>query len=271
VNRWDCSCGWVDSATVVAVCLALCACGAPRLNLPTDPGVPFPDAAALFAQISAACTGANTLTAELGLSGRAGQQKLRGRALAGFARPDAMRLEGVAPFGAPAFILASRGRTAILLLPRDDRVLRGAQAEEILGALTGIALAPADLHAILTGCVVPSPKPLEGRLHGNTWASIPLQGGAILYLQRVSGMWQLRAARRAGWEIEYDRWSGGFPRLVRFRSSGSPKIPVDLTADVAQLETNVKLDPAAFTVDVPSGASPITLDELRESGPLRGS
>ena len=263
--------GPVKSVAVVTACLALCACAAPRLNLPTDPGVPFPDAAAVYVQLSAACTGANTLTAELGLSGRAGQQKLRGRALAGFARPDAMRLEGVAPFGAPAFILASRGRTAILLLPRDDRVLRGAQAEEILGALTGIALAPADLHAILTGCVVPAPKPLEGRLHGNTWASIPLQGGAVVYLQRVGGMWQIRAARRAGWEIEYDRWSGGFPRFVRFRSAGAPNITVDLTADITQLETNAKLDPAAFTVDVPSGAAPITLDELRETGPLRGS
>ena len=112
MNRRHCSSGSVNSAAVVAGCLALCACGARRLNLPTDPGVPFPDAATVYAQLSAACTAANTLTAELGLSGRAGQQKLRGRALAGFARPDAMRLEGVAPFGAPAFILASRGRTA---------------------------------------------------------------------------------------------------------------------------------------------------------------
>jgi outer membrane lipoprotein-sorting protein len=272
VNRSNCTSRTLSVAAItIASSLALSACAARRLNLPTDPGVPFPDAAAVYAQLSAACSSANTLTAELGLSGHAGRQKLRGRALAGFARPDAMRLEGVAPFGAPAFILASRGRTAVLLLPRDDRVLRGAQAEEILGALTGIALAPADLLAILTGCVVPAPKPLEGRLHGDTWASIPLQGGATVYLQRVGGMWQVRAARRAGWEIEYDRWSGGFPRLVRFRSAGAPNITVDLTADINQLETNVKLDPKAFTVDVPSGASPITLDELRETGPLRGS
>jgi outer membrane lipoprotein-sorting protein len=259
------------AAVTIASCLALSACGARRLNLPTDPGTPFPDAAAVHAQLSAACTAANTLTAELGLSGRAGGQRLRGRALAGFARPDAMRLEALAPFGAPAFILASRGSTAILLLPRDDRVLRGAQAQEILGALTGVSLAPADLQAILTGCVVRAPKPLEGRLHGNNWASVQLDSGATVYLQRVGDMWQIRAARRAGWEIEYDRWNGGFPRLVRIRSTGSPAAVVDLTADIAQLETNVKLDPAAFTVDVPSGALPITLDELRESGPLRGA
>ena len=32
-----------------------------------------------------------------------------------------MRLEGVAPFGPPAFILAARGAMAVLLLPREDR------------------------------------------------------------------------------------------------------------------------------------------------------
>jgi hypothetical protein len=259
------------AALTLASCLVMSACGARRLALPTDPGTPFSDAATVHAQLAKPCSGANTVTAELGLSGRAGGQRLRGRALAGFARPDGMRLEALAPFGAPAFILATQGRTAILLLPRDERVLRGARAEEILGALTGVALAPADLHAILTGCVVPSPKPLDGRLHGNNWASVQLDGGATVYLQRAGEMWQIRAARRTGWEIEYDRWSGGFPRLVRIRSTGSPNAMVDVTADIAQLEANVKLDPAAFTVEVPSGASPITLDELREAGPLRGA
>ena len=127
--------------------------------------------------------GVRTLTAELALSGRAGRQKLRGRVVAGFARPSSMRLEGVAPFGPPAFILASRGDTAVLLLPRDSRVLRGAPAEDILGALTGVTLGPDDVQAILTGCVVPAPQATGGRLHGNGWASLDLAGGATLYLQ----------------------------------------------------------------------------------------
>jgi hypothetical protein len=135
------------------------------LSLPTDPGNPLPDFAQIHRQVSSACAGVRTLTAELSLSGRAGGQALRGRAIAGFERPDAMRLEGVAPFGPPAFILAARGDTATLLLPRDNRVLRAARAEDILGALTGVALAPADLQAILTGCVTSMPGALGGRLH----------------------------------------------------------------------------------------------------------
>ena len=176
-----------------------------------------------------------------------------------------MRLEGVAPFGAPAFILAARGNTATLVLPRDRHVLRGASAEEILGALTGVALAPADLQAVLAGCVTPAPRAVGGRLHQNGWASIDLDGGATLYLQRQGAAWQMRAARRAGWQIEYPAWQGMFPQAVRLRSDAGP---VDLTATLSQLETNVDVDADAFTVNVPPGTTEITLDELRAAGPL---
>ena len=219
-------------------------------------------------QLSAACVGVRTLTAEMALSGRAGRKRLRGRVLAGFARPASMRLEGVAPFGPPAFILVARGENATLLLPRDERVLRGAKPEDILGALAGVTLGPADLQAILTGCVVPAPQPTEARRHGNGWASIDLMGGTTMFLQPAAGgMWTLRAARRAGWQIEYPAWSGGFPQTVRLQSV-QPALMVDLTVGLSQIETNKDLEDAAFNVTVPRDAEPITLDELRESGPL---
>ena len=190
----------------LACCIALLsACGTPRrIALPTDSGSPFPDFADVHAQLSAACRGVKTLTAELALSGRAGAERLRGRVHAGFARPESMRLEGVAPFGPPAFILVSRDRNATLLLPRESRVLRAQRPDEVLGALVGVTLAPADVLAIVTGCVVPSPTPTSGRLHEKGWASISLEGGAELYLRRTT-TWQIRAARRNGWQLEYPR------------------------------------------------------------------
>ena len=48
-----------------------------------------------------------------------------------------------------------------------------------------------------------------------------------------------------------------------------PGVDVDLTAAVSQLETNVQIDEAAFSVDVPPGASELSLAELRQAGPLR--
>ena len=248
--------------------LALAACGPRRINLPADPGTPLADFAQIHEQVSSACAGVRTLTAELGLSGRAGDQSLRGRVIAGFARPDSMRLEGVAPFGAPAFVLAARGDTATLVLPRDERVVQGAAPEAILGALTGVTLAPADVQALLTGCVMPAPRATAGRLHANGWASVDLEGGATLYLQRQGGTWRVRAARRDGWQVEYPAWPGAFPQSMRLRS-GSPALDVDLTATISQLEANVDLEASAFTVDVPPGAEPLTIEELRAAGPLR--
>jgi hypothetical protein len=242
---------------------------APRLfTLPTDPGAPLPDFAEIHKSAAASCSGVRTLTAELSLSGRAGDQAVCGRAIVGFERPASIRLEGVAPFGPPAFILAGSGANATLYLPRDDRVLRNARAEDILGALTGVGLGPADLLAVLTGCVSPTPTAASGRTHQNGWASIDLADGTTVYLERVAAAWQPRAARRPGWLIGYPEWQGAFPATVRLQAT-DPAIRVDLSAAVSQLEANVAIDPAAFMVDIPDDTLSLTLDELRDAGPLR--
>ena len=255
-------------ALCLASSVAAAACAPARLTLPTDTGSTLPDAAGVHAQVSQACRGVRTFTADLGLSGHAGRTRLRGRVLAGFERPASMRLEGVAPFGAPAFILVARDGDATLLLPRDDRVLTGASPQDVLGAITGVSLAPADLHAILTGCVVPDPAPRGGRVHANGMASIDLEGGATLFLTRVNGAWQPRAASRQGWDVQYSNWQGDFPRSVVLRSMAGG-LDVELSAAVGQLEANVALDAGAFTVKVPPSTTRLTLDELREAGPLR--
>jgi hypothetical protein len=133
-----------------------------------------------------------------------------------------------------------------------------------------VSLAPADLLAILTGCVVPSPRAAAGRVHGNGVASLELDGGATLYLRRPATVWQPVGARRDGWLIEYPVIAGQFPGAVRLRSEGSA-VPVDVTATLSQMETNTDLSAATFAVDVPDDAAPMTLDELREAGPLRGT
>ena len=246
--------------------LLLVGCAHPRLTLPTDTGPPLPDAQSVYAQVSSGCAGVRTFTAELGLAGRAGRERLRGRVVAGLTRDGSMRLEGVAPFGPPVFILASRSDSAVLLLPRDARVLRGETAEDVLAALTGVNFRPADLLAVLAGCVLSNPQPTSGQLHANGWASIDLSG-ATAYLQKRGANWQLRAARRDGWQIEYEWGTGAFPQSVRLQAD-DPALNVDLTATLSQIEANVEIDQAAFTVNVPAGTEPVTLDELRRSGPL---
>jgi hypothetical protein len=213
-----------------------------------------------------------TLRAVLSLRGRVSGQRLSGTVHAGFERPASMRLEGIPPFGQPVFMLAAQNGDAVLLLPRDERVLRSQPPQAILEALVGVDLAPADLLAILTGCVVPGSVPTAGRLHANGWASIDLQGSAKIFLRRApasaTSQWELRAAQRDGWQLEYTMGQTLFPASVRL-TSDTQKVPVDLTTGISELEANVDLDAAAFRIDVPPDAQPLTLDELRESGPLR--
>jgi hypothetical protein len=42
----------------------------------------------------------------------------------------------------------------------------------------------------------------------------------------------------------------------------------DITLRVSQLEINTSIDLKAFEVDVPPAAQPLTIEELRRSGPL---
>ena len=197
---------------------------------------------------------------------------MRGRILAGLASPAAARLEAVAPAGQPIFIFVADGNDATLLLPRDGRILQHGQPAAVLEAVAGVPLDPIELKATLTGCSLPATG--EGRQFGNDWRVIPA-GAADVYLRRgpSGGRWQLVAAvhhREAsgngGWRAEYAQFENGLPRAVRLTSG--PDKRFDLALTLSQTELNTRLGPEVFRVQIPPGAEPMTLDELRRSGPL---
>ena len=253
--------------------LPVVACAPRGLTLPTGAGVPLPDAAAVYQRAVAACSAVQTMTAELGLSGRVGRRSLRARLLAGLA-PAALRLEAVAPFGPPVFILAADRDRSILFLPREERVLSGATPSAILEALTGVELSPDELRAILAGCPGAGLRPVTGRTYGNDWAAIDLadHGAMTIYLRRMAGDWRVVAAVDSRRRIEYSEHDPSTHTPVRIRvlalGSDPSRAKADLRVNVSQIDLKTLLDPAAFTVKVPADAVPLTLEELRASGPL---
>jgi len=247
------------------------ACGPKQVVLPSDPGTPLADYSTIYNQVTSGCRDIRSLTAEVSLSGRANGERLAGTLLAGFRKPESMRLEFRARLlGTPIFLLAANPTGATLLLQRDNQVVRDPKAEDILGALTGIALSPADFLAILTGCVVPAPQATGGRSHQDGWASIDLGDRTTIYLQRVGARWRLRAARRGDWQIEYVEWPDASTLPTKVQLMTTKPVAVDLRATLAQMESNVDLPDSAFTVRVPAGAETISLDDIRRAGPLRG-
>lgn len=188
--------------------------------------------------------------------------------LAGIERPDAVRLEGVAPFGAPVFIFVSKGGRATLLLPRDNRVLRDASPVAVVEALTGVPLAPAALAAALSGCGVPVAQVISGRRYGDDQVVIVLTSKASVYLKRANGRWRIVAGLAESYTVDYPEWSGDRPARARLRTTSGASAAADLSVGLSQVDINTDLDPTAFEVEVPADAAPMTLEELRDAGPL---
>jgi hypothetical protein len=249
------------------------------MKLPSGPGGPAADAKDAVDGATSACRMVSTLSTEIAASGSIGGQGLRGRLLAGLAPPASARLEAVAPFGQPVFVFVSHGGDATLLLPRDNRVLQHGQSDSVLEAVAGVPLDAAGLRTALTGCAV-APDAGRARQFGADWRVVP-DGPDDLYLHRESSAgWRLVTtihhgstsdSGRAGedWRAEYRDFQSGLPRSIRFVSSDPRRF--DLRLSLSQVDLNATLGDEVFRVQVPPDADPITLEELRQQGPLAPS
>jgi hypothetical protein len=244
-------------------------CAPKPLSLPTGDGVPYDAYAEAYASATADCRDVRTLTAELRLSGRAGRQKLRGRALVGVAAPDRIRLEALAPFGPPVFILAARDNRATLLLPRDDRVVRDEPPAAIVEALAGVEVDPATLRAALAGCALDAGTARSGREVGDRWLVIDMGDERTVFLQRLDdGGWRVRGARTPAFTLTYDELGPRLPTRLTIVARADAGEVAEVRLAVADPELNVALGDEAFEVDVPASALPLSLEELRDAGPL---
>jgi hypothetical protein len=72
--------------------------------------------------------------------------------------------------------------------------------------------------------------------------------------------------RQWSWRAEYDDFHDGLPRRIHLVSADRKRF--DLLLTLSQVESNVALTPDVFRVQIPPAAERITLNELRQSGPL---
>jgi hypothetical protein len=250
--------------SIFLLTIGLAACGQPRVTLPGGTGTPAPDFAPAYAQARTACNSVRTMQAELGLSGRAAGQRLRGRVLAGLV-PGALRLEGVAPFGAPVFILVADGPRGTLLLSREHRIVQDAAPEDILNALVGIRLGADDLRAMLAGCIRAAAESTTARAYGADWLAVDLAAGGTVYLRRIENAWRIVAGRYGGLEIDYAAFQGDRPSQIALRGAD-----LSLGLGVSQVEVNGDLPrDQLVALKVPEGVAPLSLEQLRKAGPLQ--
>jgi hypothetical protein len=255
-------------AVVLVVALGAAACGAPLMKLPEGPGVPAPDASALLAQATTACSRVSSLSVEVGVHGSVTGSGVRGRLLVGLAGRDGMYIEAPAPFGAPAFVLGAVDGDATLLLPRDKRVDEHGTAGQMLEVIAGVPLEAADLRATLTGCPPSMPSTAsDARRIGDTWCVI--SGSTTVYMKRDEKTWRIVSVVRSGadgWRTDFAAFVENLPRTVRVISNTARRF--DLRLELSQVELNPRLDPRTFHVVVPAGTQSISLTEFRAGGPL---
>jgi hypothetical protein len=258
----------IPSALLVVIVTAGCARRPPAL--PTGTSTPFPDFAAPFARATDHCRAVRTFAGVLELSGHVGSSGIpRTRIDAGFDDPDQIRLEARAPFGRSVFVLVARqAGEATLVLPRDRRVLSGAPADAIVEALTGVRLGARDLRALVTGCGPGLAEPTAARMYEGGWLAVDADGRTF-WLRQLAGTWRVVGVVRGGIEVRYDQYEGARPAVVRLRTTAAASGDgSDLTLRVSDVDINVPLGPDVFQVEIPPDAAPLTLEELRRSGPL---
>lgn len=252
------------------VLVLLVGCAARLPALPGGPGAPFADYAAAYSEATERCRGVRTFAGVLDLSGRASGTRIRARINAGFASPDRIRLEGMPPalaFGRPIFVLVGQPDGATLVLPRDRRVLTGEPTERIIEALAGVALTAEELRAAVSGCGFGIVAPQGARAYENGWIAVDA-GETTTWLRNAGGSWQPIAAVRGPVEIRYEEFSGAYPGRIRIRAApAGTGASSDLTLRVSDVDINTELGPEVFRENIPDGATPLTLEELRRSRP----
>jgi hypothetical protein len=255
---------------VLAAAVLTASCGARLMRLPGGPGTPAGDGSEALAEATSICRGISSIQAEVAVSGSAGGRRLRARLHLGLQAPASARLEAIAPFGQPLFIFVARDNQATLLLPRDNRVLENGRPDAVLEALTGVPLDAAELRAALTGCSV-GPDVSRAVQLADVWRVVP-DGTSLLYLRRdPPAPWRLvatvhRPSASPEWRAQYSDFQDGLPRTVRFVSSDPDRFNLRLAS--SQVDLNMPLAAEAFEVRGSESADPISLDELRRSGPL---
>jgi len=244
-------------------------CASTGLTLPSGATDPFPDYQAVFERAVDPCRRMRTMELAMAIRARTGETRLRGDLLAALARPARLRLVGVAPFGSPGFVLVVDADAAVLVLPRDRRVVTDATADELLGALAGVTLGAEDFRSVLTGCVVPDPQAINGRLHDNGWIAVAINGEATAYVHLVKGVPVVVAGERPGLTVWYSDHVRGIPRRIDVRATSATGVLTELTATLSQVSINIDLNPDVFVPQIREDYVPMSLEQFRGTpGPL---
>jgi hypothetical protein len=202
----------------------------------------------------------------LRVSGRIGGERLPTTIdIATGATPTGIRLEGRAA-SRNIFKLAGTTDEATLYLDDGHRSASG-RPEELTDALMGVKLGPERWLALLTGCVATPPDFVSGARYGADLAVTTPNSRVFLGL--ASGVWHPIDGIFDGVVVTYRRFSSTLPDEWRLRSEVGRDPSLDLSVSVDDMTAGGPIAASVFVLALPDDVTPMTLDDLRQSGPLR--
>lgn len=251
---------------VVAVIIGGDACATARFTIPTGAPVPRPDVSALWSEAGRVCRELEAFGGELRVGGRVGGQRIPGLRL-GTAFDKDGRIAVEARVSATAiFSLRGTAESATLVLQQDRQVVTG-RAEAVLDALVGLPVGPDRLMRVLAGCITAAPA-LAGETIGG-FVHVKTADGDV-YLAERDGRWHARGGSFGDLDVGYQPGDGAWPRQVRLSSRPGRRPEIDLVVDLVSVSTEPR--PASvFVAVVPAGAERVTIEWLRDNGPLKRS
>ena len=189
--------------------------------------------------------------------GKGPEGKFRATELMIFERPDRIRVELLATFGASRWIAVASAGEITVLFPRSSEYLEDSAVEDVVGALLGIRLSPGEVMAILAGTGLPitAEKLVRAERRGDRVRLVLEQGRADLANDQV-----LEAEHR-GYRVQYP---------TEWKQAGKPAPDrIEIVTDniqaslaVFDLDINVRLDPEAFVIVLPEGATRLGLAQI---------
>lgn len=256
-------------AGVLGLALAGCAPRMASVTLPTGAGRPLDAVAtrAAAASMAGPCRDLQALTADLRIAGRVDGEKIRGTLQVGV-DADALRIEGVPPFGAPVFVLAGRTDAATLVFLRDGVYVDKAPVAALTEALVGVALTPSDLLSLLGGCGISAGVPLGGAAFGDDWMRLDLPNGVRAWLAATAPGTApaLRVVETPAWRVDYEARPAGEALQGTLRRAVSTATQLSFTVEAPERLT--ELPDGALSVVIPRDARAIPLAQLRRQRAL---
>jgi hypothetical protein len=244
-------------SSIVLAGVVVSGCGSRFYRPPDGAGLPATDGAAALADASKHCGAVATFQAAMRLSGR-GLPNLNVQTGVTSAGQLLLRVGATA---APDIWLAGTADRATLLLREDNRVVR-ARAEEIVDALIGTRLDPEQFLAMLTGCLARDRSITTATSYEQTRRITTPD--ATLFLEQTKGAWRIVAGTFGNTRVDYRPLTSSFPTRVRVRTTLVDGREMGFTLDVQESIPDKPIEDRYFELEVPSGAVPMSVDELRQ-------